>query len=615
MALPSKPATHQPTVVLADDKERIRAPVKLTSLRAGKPRRQPQRWTEERVVSELRAFIARHGDEGIMPTRFCLESHDRSDLAVAIERRFGGLRKLASRMDLAMTGRHEQRHWSSFEVVERALRDFIAANGTRDLMPSSLQLREHGRNDLLLAIRSHGGLRAVANRTGMRLRPALLAKRFDWADWDVLASELFAFVATNGTSGVMPSAAELRTHGRGKLVHAIHKHHGGQKAVAARLGLRRRARAPEREQVPRGFWVEPANLERELLAYARGARAREVAAAARYRGVPLAHVAAEASTNAASAGARTLVRAAPLDAAASPPSSAPANERPLTMPTSRALVAAGRTDLHRAICAHGGYFEVAARYGLERRDGRRRKNWADKDVLRAELLRYIAENGTVGEMPSHDQLQIDGRTDLLSAMAAHHGSMRLVGEALGLKPHDGFTFHDWQQWENVERELRAFVLEREARGFPKGLMPTALELRMENKTGLTFAIKQHRGFYNVARRMRLYCPGGYDETLGSARVAGLRGAARVRAFRGRPHDDDDDDDGAAAHEDARRAEAELLLHLRRQYAREKAMERQQKLTAAHERDGQPVAAYDANADSSGSLGPRDGDRNTAAEFG
>jgi len=211
MALPSKPATHQPTVVLADDKERIRAPVKLTSLRAGKPRRQPQRWTEERVVSELRAFIARHGDEGIMPTRFCLESHDRSDLAVAIERRFGGLRKLASRMDLAMTGRHEQRHWSSFEVVERALRDFIAANGTRDLMPSSLQLREHGRNDLLLAIRSHGGLRAVANRTGMRLRPALLAKRFDWADWDVLASELFAFVATNGTSGVMPSAAELRT--------------------------------------------------------------------------------------------------------------------------------------------------------------------------------------------------------------------------------------------------------------------------------------------------------------------------------------------------------------------------------------------------------------------
>lgn len=533
-------------------------------LRRRKPRRYPRQWRADGsdVIEELLKFIDRVGETGVMPSRLLLETHDRRDLVNAIQTRFGGMRKLAAKLDLSMGGRHAERRWSLFPVVKAELEEFVRVNGTAGVIPASLDLRRHGRTDLLAAIISHGGLRKVGTRAGMELRPAIRARRTDWADWDVVSAEVVQFVAANGTAGVMPFARELRAHGKQALLYAIHYYHGGQRVVGARLGLHVRdharvgARAPRRK----GYWLDERNVLRELLPYARAATERELEAARAEGREPVVPDYGQAIPES---------DVSLFEPAADFSAHFGSDRWPvLVMPTQPELCAAGRSDMHRAIAQKGGYFKIAALFGFVRKDRRLRRSWSDRSVLDAELQGYIAENGTVGAMPSHAELALAGRTDLLSAIARHHGSMHLVAERAGLRLHEGYAFRDWMQFENLAREMRLFVAQRAADGFPPDLMPTSFELRNASRYDLQAAVAQHRGFYNVARRLNLRCEGGYDSY-----APGRGGVMRAAFGRSRRWDDGDEDDdeydGAANDEDARRAEAEMLQALRKQFLRVK----------------------------------------------
>lgn len=459
-----------------------------------------------------------------MPSRLLLETHGRADLVNAIYRRFGGLRPLARRMRLSMRGRNVERRWSSFSVVRDELRHYIAVNGTAGRMPTGLELRRHGRFDLIAAISRHGGLRAVGERC--HLVPAAGAAQEpqgpNWEDFEVLRAELLAYIRANGTAGMMPTASALIADGRRALLAAMHAHHGGQRAVASRLGLHSpaRGRAAAGSAKPRGYWTSVANLRSELLAFA-------IAAA-----------------------------------------SAHGDGAEPRMPTQAELLAAGRADLHRAITVHhGGYFSAGALVRLPRADGRVRRDWASLGTVASELEAFCRENGTVGEMPSHLQLQACGRSDLLNAMHRHHGSMHLVAEQLGLRVRPGYAFRDWLEFENLAREIRAFLATAE--GADPAVMPTSFELRRAGRYDLHCAVQLHAGFFNVARRMGLYCDGGYDPKPGGAASSATGAWRRPEPGAGRRESEQaDDDEGAAGEQAAQRAERELMTVLLRQQRRE-----------------------------------------------
>mmetsp|Transcript_19222 Transcript_19222/g.44884 ORF Transcript_19222/g.44884 Transcript_19222/m.44884 type:complete len:170 (+) Transcript_19222:997-1506(+) len=156
--------------------------------------------------------------------------------------------------------------------------------------------------------------------------------------------------------------------------------------------------------------------------------------------------------------------------------------------------------------------------------------------------------------------------------------MHLVSQGLGLRNEGGYAFRDWEEFENLSREIRAFC---EARNdpdvpaderIPADVMPTSFELRKAGRYDLCCAIQIHCGFYNVARRMGLYCEGGYevqselfrrgDSTLKNSRVLkpGIgRNSAKIHTGRSRRRDEDD---GAADDKVAKRAEKEMLRMLR-----------------------------------------------------
>lgn len=505
---------------------------------------------------EVLAFVALHGVPGIMPSRLLFESHDRADLVNIIYRKFGGLRPLARRLHLSMGGRNAERQWSSITVLRAEVKDFARINGTANVMPSGLELRRHGRADLLAAIIREGGLAAVGTRCKMRLRPELAAAKPDLREFELLRDELLAFIRANATAGFMPRAAELRALGRSDLLAAMHAHHGGQLAVAARLGLVQHvaARSTSRAVKPPGYWAALPNLERELLTFAARTAGRE-----RQSPTPAALVAAAGAAPEAEGGVpEDAARLAPL------------------MPMQRELLIAGRSDLHRAIAQHGGYFKVGQLLGLRRADGRVHRRWADFAVVQAELLSFIAANGTAGVMPTHVQLQLAGRSDLLSAIARHHGSMHLVAERTGLVVADGYAFRDWLEFENLAREVRAFIAQS---GGAPGVMPTSLELRKAGRYDLHCAVQLHRGFFNVARRLSLHCDGGYDvpgSAAGSASAlrrgaygasaSGARGSQAAQAARER----EEEHEGAAGDAAAHRAEEELMRALLAELDKEEA---------------------------------------------
>ena len=104
-------------------------------------------------------------------------------------------------------------------------------------------------------------------------------------------------------------------------------------------------------------------------------------------------------------------------------------------PTRAALRAAGRSDLEKAIAAHGGPAAVAARLGwpLPYRERKPRGYWADDAAVEAELAAFIAEAGLPpATMPSKTDMVRAGRHDL-ARVAERRGGLFAVAAAVGYR--------------------------------------------------------------------------------------------------------------------------------------------------------------------------------------
>lgn len=305
-------------------------------------------------------------DARLMPLQEQLVRAGRYDLVFGISLH-GGISAVAQRMRLCV--RDPPRppfYWESAQNIERELRQFLslALPGEawqRGYMPTSSMILKAGRRDLAAAIRRHGGWERFSRRLG--LKPAFERRRRGyWNEFSNVRSELLTYVqhlqcfchavreesarssehetewwrrprrplsplrddddggdegsaspssraAATATAIVMPTAAELRLDGRGDLLFACQRIHGGLDAVAQRLG-----------------WRCAETAKRELL---------------------------DAMNSSFAALRRELLHAwMPKYGATG------------EMPTRHDLERTARHDLHQAIVTHGGYSAVASRLKL-----------------------------------------------------------------------------------------------------------------------------------------------------------------------------------------------------------------------------------------------------------
>jgi len=177
-----------------------------------------------------------------------------------------------------------------------------------------------------------------------------------------------------------------------------------------------------------------------------------------------------------------------------------AHGTPGVMPTSTEVRQAGNKDLDQAIHTLGGYAVAAAQFGLSMRHTRKPDHyWNDFSHLEREILDFIQLHGTLGIMPTQNELNQAGRGDLVGAIA-HNGGVHIVADHAGLllsfdkKPH-----RYWQDFANVEHELLAFIEEHGT----SGIMPTREELRKVGRHDLLGAITKHGGVFKVAERLHL----------------------------------------------------------------------------------------------------------------
>lgn len=278
-----------------------------------------------------------------------------------------------------------------------------------------------------------------------------------WNNFPNVGDEILTFNKESGTPGVMPTNEELIKAGRSDLSNAIRKH-GGYLAVAKQLDLKLWYKAK-----PRRYWDNFENVKHELLALANQ----------------------QAS--------------------------------PGRMPTEDELRKAGLSTLANAIRKHGGVAVVAKILGLNLAyTAKPRSYWNDFANLEGELLNFTKKHSTSGVMPTKEELEKVGRSELIGAINKH-GGFRTVAERLGLelaytKKPNGY----WDNFTNVERDLLKFVNERGA----LGVMPTSEELSQAGESGLASAILSYGGYPVVAAQLGLIFkrkPLGYWDDFASVK--------------------------------------------------------------------------------------------------
>eukprot|EP00189_Rhodosorus_marinus_P010801 CAMPEP_0184744946 /NCGR_PEP_ID=MMETSP0315-20130426/7697_1 /TAXON_ID=101924 /ORGANISM="Rhodosorus marinus, Strain UTEX LB 2760" /LENGTH=690 /DNA_ID=CAMNT_0027216935 /DNA_START=223 /DNA_END=2295 /DNA_ORIENTATION=- len=226
----------------------------------------------------ISAFQSDHKlSSDILPTYAQLREKGRLDLIAGIKHN-GGMNSVASSMGLK-----QQR---GAKILASRLKDveWLKSELSRfgHDMPTIQELLDHGRVDLVKSVRLHGGRETVAQLCGLAVDRDLTFLSEDFSDLEVcesdealsfsagssepevpadiqnhdddqarrtqyrpphyfrdfsrVRSEVSAFNFYHGDQGVMPTAQELISRGRGDLLRGI-KRHGGQKMVARKLGL------------------------------------------------------------------------------------------------------------------------------------------------------------------------------------------------------------------------------------------------------------------------------------------------------------------------------------------------------------------------------------------
>lgn len=172
---------------------------------------------------------------------------------------------------------------------------------------------------------------------------------------------------------------------------------------------------------------------------------------------------------------------------------------PGVMPKQKDLQKARRNDLAIAITRkHGGYPAIAKRLGLVFVWTKKPSNhWEDFAKVERELLEFINKFGSFGVMPTQEQLQKAGRSDLCHAINKHGGWLTLA-KCLGLtytKKQQGY----WDEFTNLKSELLDFIKEQGT----QGVMPTAAELRKAGRNDIINALQKHRGHQSIAELLGL----------------------------------------------------------------------------------------------------------------
>jgi hypothetical protein len=193
-----------------------------------------------------------------------------------------------------------------------------------------------------------------------------------WKSIDHVAKEVRAVNEARGEIDYIPSVRELNQLGRGDLIHAISKHHGGFQCVAEYMGLKFRKRRSR-------YWHDFENLKQELLSYIE-----------------------ECGT-------------------------------PGVMPTKQELENSDKRALSAALSIHGGVAQVAQRLNLRFSYDRKPRNyWKDFQNLEAALQAINEQLGNPSDqLPTYAQLQEIGRTDLISAVSKS-GGWPSVAERMGV---------------------------------------------------------------------------------------------------------------------------------------------------------------------------------------
>lgn len=182
-----------------------------------------------------------------------------------------------------------------------------------------------------------------------------------WKNFENLERDILELNVLRGQIGVMPKAAQLKQLGRGDLMKAISKHHGGYQSVAERMGL---SFGKKRHR----YWYDLANVEAEVKAFIE------------QQGTPG------------------------------------------VMPTKTELEEAGKGSLANALGLHGGVLEVAKRLNLKLSYDRKPQGyWDNPDNLRREIESVAQQLGTPGVLPTYEQLSSAQRRDLSAAIATHGG--------------------------------------------------------------------------------------------------------------------------------------------------------------------------------------------------
>jgi very-short-patch-repair endonuclease/ribosomal protein S19E (S16A) len=211
------------------------------------------------LTDELLDWVAQYGIPCVMPTMAQLKRTEpaRFDLIAAIAEH-GGPSVVAAQCRLQM--QHSKKpdgYYDDFENVKREVRLCVAELQIPGQMPTPRELQKLGLKTLVgVIVTEYGGFESVA--IAMGLRPT--KKR--WTEARVYEA-VQLFVNTQGQAGIMPTGEELRCAGRSDIENAIRDHTPGPQTVADRLDLKYRGSKPN------GFWSQPGNLDKELLALIR----------------------------------------------------------------------------------------------------------------------------------------------------------------------------------------------------------------------------------------------------------------------------------------------------------------------------------------------------------
>lgn len=141
--------------------------------------------------------------------------------------------------------------------------------------------------------------------------------------------------------------------------------------------------------------------------------------------------------------------------------------------------------------SYGGLVSLRERMGYKEETEKPKGYWQDWKNVEREIKDLERK---IGHFPSIEDIRKNNLYSVYHAISKYHGGMTAVRERLG--DQEGIRpMGYWQQWENVERELKD--LESEL-----GHFPTQTDLKKKRKGSLQVALsKYHGGIKNVRKRL------------------------------------------------------------------------------------------------------------------